>query len=249
MEIKGITPYFLGLLEGDGSIQVNHWKKKYLQFRIIIKLKYTEKNYHLCALINNQHNGFMNLHIRHGFVILVQDDQSKLRHIMKIIESYGLLKPKMKQDYEFFHYCYHTKPTISEYSLLKQNKHLVPVKLVKTNLLKLPSYSIQQMLELDWINWWIVGFIEAEGCFSIRKTGKMSFSIGQKTDYNLIDLIKNFFSMPNRIQVKPNEMFVIEGSHRIMLANIIDFIDKHPLRGEKLNSYKQFKDNFYTPKT
>ena len=243
MEIKGITPYFIGLLEGDGSIQVNHWKKKYLNFRIIIKLKYTEKNYHLCALINNQHNGFMNLHIRHGYVILVQDDQLKLRQLMKIIEYYGFLKPKMKQDYEFFHYCYNTKPTISEYSLLKQNKHMVP------QLFKLPSFSIQEMLKLDWINWWIVGLIEAEGCFSIRKTGKMSFSIGQKTDYIIIELIKKFFSMPNRIQVKPNEMFVIEGSHRLMLANIIDFIDKHPLRGEKLNSYKEFKDNFYTPKT
>jgi hypothetical protein len=85
----------------------------------------------------------MNLHIRHGYVILVQDDQLKLRKLMKIIEYYGFLKPKMKQDYEFFHYCYNTKPTISEYSLLKQNKHMVP------QLLKLPSFSIQEMLKLD----------------------------------------------------------------------------------------------------
>ena len=35
--IKAYEQFFLGLLEGDGSIQVNHWKKRSLQFRIIIK--------------------------------------------------------------------------------------------------------------------------------------------------------------------------------------------------------------------
>ena len=31
-------------MDGDGSIQVNHWRKKNLQFRLIIKLKYDYLN-------------------------------------------------------------------------------------------------------------------------------------------------------------------------------------------------------------
>lgn len=37
-----IKKYFVGLFEGDGSIQVNHWRKKNLQYRLVIKLKNLE---------------------------------------------------------------------------------------------------------------------------------------------------------------------------------------------------------------
>lgn len=36
--------FTLGLLMGDVSFQINHWKKKYLQYRIIIKLKNNYEN-------------------------------------------------------------------------------------------------------------------------------------------------------------------------------------------------------------
>ena len=79
-----IEPYFIGLLEGDGSIQVNQWKKRTLQFRVVIKLKNTPANYHLCATIKEQTNLF-NLHIRHGYVLLVQDHQQKLKQLLPIL--------------------------------------------------------------------------------------------------------------------------------------------------------------------
>jgi cytochrome c oxidase subunit 1 len=34
-----IKQFFVGLMDGNGSIQVNHWRKEYLQFRMVIKLK------------------------------------------------------------------------------------------------------------------------------------------------------------------------------------------------------------------
>lgn len=39
-----VQKFWVGLLEGDGSIQVNHWRKEILQYRIVIKLKDTEMN-------------------------------------------------------------------------------------------------------------------------------------------------------------------------------------------------------------
>lgn len=39
-----VRKFWVGLLEGNGSIQVNHWRKKILQYRIVIKLKDTERN-------------------------------------------------------------------------------------------------------------------------------------------------------------------------------------------------------------
>jgi hypothetical protein len=36
--------FLYGLLVGDGSFQINHYKKKYIQYRIIIKLKHHHRN-------------------------------------------------------------------------------------------------------------------------------------------------------------------------------------------------------------
>src|SRR6266498_5414355 len=34
-----IQQFWVGLMDGDGSIQVNHWRKKDLQYRLVIKLQ------------------------------------------------------------------------------------------------------------------------------------------------------------------------------------------------------------------
>jgi hypothetical protein len=45
-------------MDGDGSIQVNHWKKKYLQYRLIIKLTYTDENLYLLKEITKVIGGY-----------------------------------------------------------------------------------------------------------------------------------------------------------------------------------------------
>ncbi len=34
-----VIQYWVGLMDGDGSVQVNHWRKKGLQHRLIFKLR------------------------------------------------------------------------------------------------------------------------------------------------------------------------------------------------------------------
>ena len=38
-------------MEGDGSIQVNHWRNKYLQYRLVIKLANLKANYDMLVRI------------------------------------------------------------------------------------------------------------------------------------------------------------------------------------------------------
>jgi cytochrome c oxidase subunit 1 len=42
-----IKIFWVGLMEGDGSIQVNHWRKQSLQFRLVIKLSNLPSNYNM----------------------------------------------------------------------------------------------------------------------------------------------------------------------------------------------------------
>lgn len=235
-----ITPYLIGLLEGDGSIQVNQWKQRTLQYRIIIKLKETPDNYKLCQTIQH-HTQLFNLHVRYGYVLLVQDHQTKLKQLMKVLDQYFFLSEKMQRDYAFFKYCLLSRPTLSEYKYLKQNKHLVPG-------FQPLQRSVHTLTQLSWIHWWIVGFIEAEGCFCVRTNGRISFSVGQKDEKILIELIQEFFQMSNKIQCKANTMFVIEGSQRSMLGRVIQFFDTYEFLGEKKVSFERFKSVFLSPK-
>ena len=46
-----IKMFWVGLMDGDGSIQVNHWRNKSLQFRLVIKLSNLTTNYNMLIKI------------------------------------------------------------------------------------------------------------------------------------------------------------------------------------------------------
>ncbi|KAN0053124.1 hypothetical protein ACTA71_008743, partial [Dictyostelium dimigraforme] len=56
---KSIKKFWVGLLEGSGSIQVNHWKKKNLQFRLEIKLKNCNENFLMFKDIQKAIGGYI----------------------------------------------------------------------------------------------------------------------------------------------------------------------------------------------
>ncbi|GGB72355.1 hypothetical protein GCM10007199_43150 [Fictibacillus barbaricus] len=39
--------FWVGLMDGNGNIQINHFRKKSLQYRLIIKLNYNKLNYNM----------------------------------------------------------------------------------------------------------------------------------------------------------------------------------------------------------
>ena len=88
------------------------------------------------------------------------------------------------------------------------------------------------------------GFIEAEGCFSIRKNNNSSFSIGQKNYLYLLNLIKSHFNIPNKIRNTKNKFWLIEVYRKSVLLKIIAHCNKYPLLGEKKLSFNKFKDLF-----
>jgi len=53
-----LSAFVVGLIDGDGSLQVNHWRSKSLQFRLVVKLKYNEWNKamleHIASVLGGQ---------------------------------------------------------------------------------------------------------------------------------------------------------------------------------------------------
>lgn len=56
-------------MDGKGSIQVNHWRKKSLQYRMIIKLSNLESNVKMLRLISNNIKGHVRITKDGKFVI------------------------------------------------------------------------------------------------------------------------------------------------------------------------------------
>ena len=234
-----LTYFFLGLLEGDGSLQVNHWKKRILQFRIVIKLKYTQQNYHMLVQLRD-HLQCMKVHVRHNYVLLIENDQKACHKLCDIFERFPFLTHHKRQQYAFFKYCLKHKPTISEYMYLKSEKLHLPG--------EIKHLHVDEILACSYYPSWLSGFIEAEGCFCVRKNGQQSFSIGQKNDLCILLSIQKYFGFQNKIQEKKNQMYVLEGGRRQVLGFMIEFFQKYPLLGEKHVSFLKFVKKYNTPK-
>ena len=66
---KHLPPFWVGLMDGDGSIQVNHWRKKNLQYRMIIKLSNLESNVKMLMLIKQHFKGHVRISKNRQFVL------------------------------------------------------------------------------------------------------------------------------------------------------------------------------------
>lgn len=222
----------------DGSFQINHWKKKYLQYTIIIKLKNHSKNILMLQNLRTQYN-IGTINIRSNFVIWAINNKKDIKKFLDLIHNNPLLNLKLKTKIKILKmiYCLNNNMSYNEYQYLnekeKLNEWIWPF--------PKPNYLDKKPIFDNDSKYWLTGFIEAEGCFSVRSNGNQSFSIGQKEDKIILESIKEWFLLPNKIQVKKGNFYVIETYSLQKCLLIIDFIDNYKLHGEKVLSFDIFK--------
>lgn len=122
-----LKKFWVGLMDGDGSIQVNHWKKKNLQFRLVIKLKNCLSNIKMLKNIQLVVGGYIRItkptkKINDEFVLWVVDNKMEIERIIKIFDMYPLLT-KCKQAQLLFLKQNLEKQDISWYLQERNNKY------------------------------------------------------------------------------------------------------------------------------
>lgn len=240
-----IIKFFVGLFEGDGSIQVNHWRKKNLQYRLVIKLKNLDSNYDMLLLIAKVIGGKVLRDLKRDSVIWVINDKEKIKEIIyNIFDKYTFLTKKYRYNLAFMKYCL-INNNINEYLINRENKYNIEI--YKNNIeiyeYLLKEINIEYLKNLDYFNEWLAGFIEAEGCFSTRLNNNFqSFSISQKNEKSLIEFIRNKFSYEKNLTkiLCRKEVYIWEVYNYIVHKNIIDFLNIYPLLGEKKLSFDKF---------
>lgn len=230
-----IKMFWVGLMEGDGSIQVNHWRKQSLQFRLVIKLSNLPSNYNMLVKIATVIGGSVRIIGRNKDVIWVVNKKETIQEIIKIFNSYPLLTSKKICQLEFLKKCL-LENSVNNYLATRNNKYNNQDYIIDSNPLKsgIPDY----------FKAWLSGFIESEGCFSIRKNNNDSFSIGQNDDLYLIYAIKQFFGALNEVRNPSRNFYSIEIYRKETLKNIINHFNNYPLLGEKAESLKKFNTKF-----
>lgn len=220
-------------MEGDGSIQVNHWRKKILQYRLVIKLKNTEANVKMLKIISKNIGGYVKISKDNEDVLWVENNKEKIENIIKIFEDFPPLTARKFCQLEFLKYCLKHN-NVELYIKQREAKYDTADNfLFKYNSLKeLPKHFPS----------WLSGFIEAEGCFSIRAKGELSFSIGQKYEKNLIVCIKEYFHANHyKILNRANNLFEVQIYNKDCLKKIVSHCTEFPLLGEKKESMEKFK--------
>lgn len=226
-----LKKFWVGLMDGDGSIQVNHWRYKILQYRLVIKLKNCPENLSMLNLIAFDIGGSVKLVEKNKFVIWVVNNKKYIREIIKIFDTYPPLTSRLRSQLAFMLKCFKVN-NVDWY--------------LKTRKFKYLNSEIKNFdFDSSYFNEWLSGFIEAEGCFSIRTTNNNhSFSIGQINDKYILDKIKVYFKVETQIRKVGDKFWVLEVYRKSVLKNIIEHCIKYPLMGEKVLSFNKFKSLF-----
>lgn len=226
-----IKMFWVGLMDGDGSIQVNHWRKQSLQYRLVIKLSNLKSNYNMLVEVAKVVGGTVKITGKQADVMWVVNKKEEIIEIVKIFDNYPPLTSKKICQLAFLKTCL-TETSVEKYLSARDTKFKEQFSIINANTnIKVPFY----------FKAWLSGFIEAEGCFSIRKTKAPSFSIGQNDDVYLIDAIKQYFEVSNKVRNPYGNFYFIEVYKKEVLAKIVVHCTNYPLLGEKLESLKKFR--------
>ena len=229
-----VKMFWVGLMDGDGSIQVNHWRGQSLQYRLIIKLSNLKSNYNMLIEIAKVVGGTVKITGKGAEVIWVVNKKQEVEKIIKIYEIYPPLTSKKICQLAFLKTCL-TETSVETYLSNRNLKYDKQLTIINSNInFKIPTYFKN----------WLSGFIEAEGCFSIRKSNNHSFSIGQNDDLYLIEAIKEYFEVTNKVRNPYGKFYFLEIYKKEVLLKIITHCTNYPLLGEKLESLKKFSQKF-----
>ena len=239
-----IEQFFVGLLEGDGTItcNLNSNKSNSIIIRIVISLNNFPENLNMLNLIRDTIGGRILIERNDKYVTWIASNKNDLVKVLSILAKYPLLTARKQCQLDFAKNCL-LKKDIKNFFINRNNKYnnknLFLENLAKQD--KLPTYFAS----------WLSGFIEAEGNFNLvfNEKGllrKTSFSIGQNDEIHILNWIKLYFNSNNTIlKDKPKK----DGNfqyYRLSLYNsesrklIFQHFEKNPLLGYKKISYLKF---------
>ncbi len=239
-----IEQFFVGLLEGDGTItsNLNSNKSNSIIIRIVISLNNTIENLNMLNKIKEVIGGRVVIERKTRYVTWIASNKNDLAKVFVILAKYPLLTARKQCQLHFVKDCLLVKD-IENFLVNRNNKY----KNKKVYLQYFESISVLPPHFAPWLS----GFIEAEGNFNLvfNEKGNLrgsKFTIGQNDELHILNWIKLYFKSNNQIckdKPKANGNFQY---YRLHLYNaesrllLFEHFKKYPLLGYKQISYLKF---------
>lgn len=241
-----IYPYLVGLFEGDGWFSVSK-KGKYImyEFGIEVSIRDIQLIYKIKKVlgvgtvhIRNKSKNSENLDIKSSLfsknirntVIFRIRNKSHLKNIIiPILDEYPMFTNKQ---YDYIRF----KSALL--SNIIYSNELLPY--IRPNS---SSNSIESILNTTYFPAWLVGFIEAESCFSIYKptdslSSIASFEVSQTNEEIIILAIRYFLNLSPNVRVDKTNNYRLKVSSIRSIDNVIKFMSRAPI---KLQGYKKLQ--------
>ena len=263
LDKKYIEHFWLGLLEGDGTITVDLHKSLQPRIRFVIALLDIPENRIMLYKIQSVIGGRVGLENKKNifYVLWIASSLKDNNKILKILSKYKLLTSRKIAQLEFAKSCLINsnfngdllartaacpRRTKREFLAKRDKKYIDYAYLYHNNPLDFRNIS--------YFNGWLSGFIEAEGNFSLilRDSGKIhkaGFSIGQNSDKYILETIKNFFDSHQTI-TQDKRVYGLYKHYRISIYGpksrlaFFNHFAKYPLLGAKNKSYQEWISYF-----
>jgi Cytochrome b/b6/petB/LAGLIDADG endonuclease len=246
--------WFVGFVEGDGSFSVNK-NGKYLKYEFAIELSRVDiQLLHKIKSLLGVGNITTRTRNKIEFGRFKISSKDHLKNIIApIFTTYPMLTSKQ---HDFLHMRDCLEKNITYYedlpkyerpsnSLFYSGGSPTPTNSMASKGSKagcgLAVEGLEELLAVPYFDNWLVGFIEAEGCFSFYQvTGETnmtaSFSISQKDGLQIISAITARLGFKSKPSYKKHiNMYEISSPAVRLVQNVIDFLHHTPakLKGNK----------------
>ena len=241
--------FLVGLIDGDGYIQIVKTGKGYISMKLVISL-------HLKDLATLE---YIKSVLKLGSITIYKDNKSPTcRLIINKTDLQEVFFPLL-----LYHQIYFlTNTRIAQFNtamlILKNDIKLYnEIPNVIPQIFELPSTAIGYT-ELKFFNNWIVGFTMAEGSFFIKSNNDGCFTITQRLHIELFQAIKLVFNRAATTKLEDTTIsrFSVSSKADIQIViNFFSFSGLHPLVGlknaqyliwlEKLNKSERYKNLNY----
>ena len=235
--------WLVGFIEGDGWFSLNKGGKylKY-EFGIELEIKDVQLIYKIKEFLGVGEVTFRNTEGRSKTVTLrVRKKSHLINVILPIFDKYPLITNKQ---YDYLRFKEKLLKDVKLYENLEGN-YVRPIE---------PLNSVDSMLTLPYFSPWLIGFIEAEGCFCIYKPSARtsyvaSFDISQTNSNEIISTICKYLSFTPSARPRPGgkgqkiykdgtNNFKIKVTSLRSVENVTRFINNAPV---KLQGHKKLQ--------
>ena len=241
-----IKQFWVGLLEGDGTITVDRNKSGNIRIRMIIALKNEEGNREMLRRIQEEIGGRVVIERKERYVTWYITNKRELKRVWEILEEYPLLTTRKQCQLEF------AKSMEGRREMGEGRMKELRDKKYESQERKLRE-GRRNIRELSYFPGWLSGFIEAEGHFKLvkRESGRIRVSqliIGQNEEEDLLKEILRYFKRDGKVsEVHYKEKgrgiyYKIHLGGREFRERIGEHMGRNPLLGEKRLQYERWKE-------